>query len=145
MKKTLIIILFILIVFFLASLDNKLEGPYYVVRVIDGDTFVVRINDENIRIRLIGVDAPESVHVDKTKNTEEGKKAALFLKKLIENKKVYLEYDIKRKDKYGRTLAYAYLDDEMINLILIREKNAEILFISPNYKYEDKFIEEYNR
>ena len=78
-----------------------------VERIIDGDTIVL---DGEERIRLIGVDTPETVHP--TKPVEYfGKEASAFTKKIVHGKEVRLEYDEDTKDRYGRTLAYVYLKD----------------------------------
>lgn len=78
-----------------------------VERVIDGDTIVVRGVG---RVRLIGVDTPETV--DPRRAVEFfGREASAFTKRLLEGQRVRLEYDRERTDRYGRTLAYVYLHD----------------------------------
>lgn len=111
-------VLCLLWILFSCSSTNA-DGPYYqVVRIVDGDTFVL----EHIgKIRLIGVNTPE------TKDPRRpvqffGKEASQFLTKLISGKKVKLEYDQQKKDKFQRTLAYAYLPDGThINAKIIAE------------------------
>lgn len=120
-----------------------LYGAYKVVRVVDGDTFVVDIDGTETKIRLIGIDTPESVHVDESRNTEEGLVASDFTKALLKDESVYLEYDVSTTDKYGRTLAYAYLSDgeTMINALLLSEGMAQVFTVQPNCKYADVFLE----
>ncbi len=78
-----------------------------VVRVVDGDTLLL---DRNERVRLIGVDTPETV--DPRRPVQRfGKEASAFTKRMVEGKKVRLEYDQDRRDRFGRTLAYVYLED----------------------------------
>lgn len=118
------------------------SGPYEVVRVIDGDTFVVTIDDTETTIRMIGIDAPESVASEDyyEENTPEGLVASEFTKKLLSSASVALEYDVETTDKYGRTLAYVYLDDmTMINELLLENGMAELCIIPPNEKYSDRF------
>jgi endonuclease YncB( thermonuclease family) len=82
-----------------------------VERVVDGDTVVVRLDGQQIKVRLIGVDAPESV--DPRKPVERfARESAAFLRQLVEGKRVRLAYEPAgaRVDKYGRTLAYLYLE-----------------------------------
>ena len=91
-----------------------------VTRVIDGDTLVL---DGGERVRLIGVDTPETVHPNKPVERF-GKEASAFTRGRAEGKKVRLEYDpgTGRKDRYGRTLAYIYLPDgTLLNLEIVRQ------------------------
>lgn len=112
---------------------------YDVIRVIDGDTFVVDLDGTEERVRLIGVDAPESVHPDQSKNVPEGKTASAYMNDLLAGKKIALEFDIQERDKYGRLLAYAYLDGNMVNLLLLESGNARLATYPPNVKYVDRF------
>lgn len=116
---------------------TNLDGPYTVEYVYDGDTF--KINGE--KIRLIGVDTPESVHRDESRNTEEGKIASNFSKDTLTGKDVYLEYDVQECDDYGRTLAYVYLDGKLYEDILLEKGYARAMTIVPNVKYADHFAE----
>jgi micrococcal nuclease len=82
-----------------------------VLRIVDGDTVVVVCDGRPVTVRLIGVDTPESVHPRKPVERF-GREAAAFLKTLIQGKPVRIEYEPgpSRRDKYGRTLAYLYLE-----------------------------------
>lgn len=89
-----------------------------VKRVIDGDTLLLA-NDE--RVRLIGVDTPETQHPQKPVE-HFGKEAYLFTKRTVEGKEVRLEYDWQRKDRHGRLLAYVYLmDGDFLNAEIIKQ------------------------
>lgn len=115
---------------------------YKVVRVVDGDTFVASVNGADTKVRLIGVDTPESVATGSNayKNCEEGKIASNFTKSLIEGKNIKLEYDVSPTDKYGRILAYVYLEDgRMLNKVLLESGYARLMTIQPNVKYVDEF------
>lgn len=82
-----------------------------VVRVVDGDTLVVRLDDgtEN-STRLIGIDCPESVNPDESLNTVEGDVASEYVKSIIhEGTDVWLEKDVSDVDKYGRWLRYVWM------------------------------------
>lgn len=90
---------------------------YTVERVIDGDTIKLT-NGESVR--LIGIDTPESRVNAKTKRDSErtgqdietitkmGKEATEFMRESFGHTKLRLEYDVQKKDKYGRTLGYLY-------------------------------------
>ncbi|MGI6257262.1 MAG: thermonuclease family protein [Anaerovoracaceae bacterium] len=121
--------------------DPVLEGPYPVVRVVDGDTIVVRVRRENEKIRLIGIDTPEAVHPDPSRNIPYGQVASDYTKKMLEGREVYLEFDVSHRDKYGRLLAYVYLDGRMFNEMLLEEGHARAGTYPPNVKYEDRFYQ----
>ena len=123
--------------------NPELAGAYEVVRVVDGDTFVALIAGEKVKVRLIGVDTPESVHPDKSKNTEAGKTASDYTKEMLDGKSVYLEYDVDTYDRYDRMLAYVYLSDgtTMLNRLLLESGNASVMTVQPNVKYADEFYE----
>lgn len=109
-----------------------------VIRIIDGDTIEVEIDDEVKSIRLIGIDAPEI----EGKSKEKGIISKNFLKNLIGNETVRLESDETQDDKdiYNRLLRYVFLKDgRMINGEMIKSKMAkEYTFIVP-YKYQEIF------
>ena len=117
------------------------DDSYLVTRVVDGDTIVVEINGTEEKVRLIGIDTPESVHPDADRNVEYGKIASAFTEEQIEGKLVSLEFDVQERDKYGRLLAYVYLDDKMFNEMLLAEGHAMVATYPPNVKYVDRFLE----
>ena len=95
-----------------------------VVRVVDGDTVVVKENEKNITVRLVGVNTPETVHP--TKPVEHyGKEASRFTTNLLKGEKVYLAGEPLpgALDRYGRTLAYVYRapDGLFVNAEIIRQ------------------------
>lgn len=112
---------------------------YPVTRVVDGDTIVVNINGVDEKVRLIGIDTPESVHPDSTLNSELGKIASDFTTKLLSGKSVTLEMDVQERDKYGRILAYVYLDGVMVNKTLLSAGMAQVATYPPNVKYVEDF------
>ncbi len=95
--------------------DMKVE----VNRVVDGDTIVVDYEGRLIRLRLIGVDTPETVHPFKPVEFY-GKQASEYLKKLLTGQEISLRFEPNKMDKYGRLLAYVYLDDLLVNEEIIR-------------------------
>lgn len=105
-----------------------------VKRVVDGDTLVLEKEGTEYKVRLIGVNTPESVHLDKTKNTEFGKVASEFTKKRLENKTVDVEFDAGPTDRYGRLLVYLYVDGVSYNEVLLEEGMAQVMIYSPNVK-----------
>ena len=125
--------------------DVELLGPYTVTKVVDGDTIDVLADGIKIRVRMIGVNTPESVAPDETSNNEYGKIASDFTKEKLSDKNVWLEYDIEKEDKYGRDLAYVYYEEDgqmkMFNKTLLEIGYAEVMIIEPNSKYSETFFE----
>jgi micrococcal nuclease len=95
---------------------SEAEQQYVIERVVDGDTLVL-VGGE--RVRLIGVDTPETVHPRRPVEPL-GPEASQFTKQMVEGKAVRLEFDKERRDRYGRLLAYVYVDGVMLNEELIR-------------------------
>ena len=91
--------------------------PRVVTRVVDGDTIVL---DGGERVRLIGVDTPETKHPQKPVQYF-GREATAFTRRIAEGRAVRLEYDQRPNDRYGRTLAYVFLaDGRLLNAEIIR-------------------------
>ncbi len=114
-------------------------GNYKVIRVVDGDTLEVDFNGTKEKVRLIGVDTPESVHPNAEKNSEEGKLTSKYTKSKLEGKEVALEFDVQERDRYGRLLAYVWFDGEMYNKHLLSIGYAKVATYPPNVKYVDDF------
>lgn len=110
---------------------------YQVTKITDGDT--IRINDgspKGLRIRLIGIDAPETRKV-REKSMCYGREAKAYLTNLLRGKEVRYELDKDPKDQYGRTLAYVYLrDGTFVNAEMVRNGYAIAVVFRPNVKYE---------
>ena len=93
------------------------EREYLVERVVDGDTLLLANRE---RVRLLGVDTPETVAPDRPVEPF-GKAASEFTRRLVEGQNVRLGFDKERVDRFGRTLAYVYLEDgTLLNEELIR-------------------------
>lgn len=109
-------------------------------RVIDGDT--VELADGRL-VRYIGIDTPEvrrRMGEAWVKDPEPYAEAATEAnRRLVEGKTVRLEYDVRTHDKYGRILAYVYVDDRMVNDALLEAGYAHLLTIPPDVKYVERF------
>lgn len=118
------------------------NGFIEVKKVVDGDTFWVDNGTEKgEKIRLIGVDAPESRKTFKKEVGYYGKEAKEYLVNLLSDKKVKLEYDVSHTDRYGRTLAYVYLEDgTFVNAELVKNGFAMVMTVPPNVKYAELFL-----
>lgn len=130
--------------------ESGAYGDVPVVHVYDGDTIKL-VNGE--KVRLIGIDTPESsqnkkLFRDAERSGEDinkilamGRKAAAHTRGLLDGRRVRLEFDIERRDKYGRLLAYVYrLDDGIfINQEIISNGYAYPMTIPPNIRHADEF------
>jgi micrococcal nuclease len=113
-----------------------------VIKIVDGDTFWIDDGTEKGRkIRLIGVDAPETRRTSRKEVGYYGAESKAFLAKLISGKEVRLEYDVDQEDRYGRILAYAYLHDgTFVNAELLRKGYAMVMTVPPNVRFADEFL-----
>jgi micrococcal nuclease len=150
MIKKALVYFFLPFALFGASAAQGAPKLYTVQRVIDGDTFKLS-NGE--RVRLIGVDTPETKLNDKLKRDARrtnqdaqtiiamGRQSKDFSKKLLEGKRVRLEFDAQRRDRYGRMLAYVYLKDgTFVNAELLKQGYAQLMTVPPNVKHKDLFV-----
>jgi micrococcal nuclease len=110
-----------------------------VQRVVDGDTFVAMVKGRRERIRVIGVDTPESVDPNRP-DEPFGKEASDFAKHYLDGETVRLAGDVEPRDRYGRMLAYVWLRDGTFwNALLAAEGYAQQLTIPPNVTYASLF------
>ncbi len=112
-----------------------------VVSVVDGDTIqVCCIGWKREKVRYIGVNTPETKHP--TKGVEQfGKEASEANRKLVDGKTVRLEFDVQEQDRYGRLLAYVYLEEgTFVNAWLVQHGYAVVMTIPPNVKHQELFL-----
>jgi len=125
----------------IAVSTNSTTNLYDVVKVVDGDTLDVRINGTVERLRLIGINTPETV--DPRKPVEcFGIEASNKAKTVLAGKKVSLEADSSQdeRDKYGRLLRYVFLEDGTnFNLMMVRDGFAYEYTYETPYKYQKEF------
>lgn len=112
------------------------------IRVVDGDTLIVFMNGREERIRLIGVDAPESVSSNEEENSVFGERASEYTKEALSpGTKVFLTFDEEREDQYGRILAYVWTDSDLQNMDALFQKQlladgyAIAIHYEPNTMY----------
>jgi micrococcal nuclease len=118
----------------------RAEGPPpthgVVSRVIDGDTILVRSGGRTLDVRLLGINTPETVHPRKPVECF-GPEASRYAKRLLTGASVRLQYDRELRDRYGRFLAYVYLERDgapelFVNARMVSEGFARTLPILPN-------------
>lgn len=116
-------------------------GPFPVLDVIDGDTARVERGGHPVTVRLIGVDAPETVHPNLPVQCF-GPQASDYTTQLLNGRQVKLEYDPApgRVDRYGRELAYLWLPDgQLANLLLIDSGHAREADYGHPYRHAEAF------
>jgi micrococcal nuclease len=121
--------------------NTRSEILYKVDRVVDGDTVDVVIDGRVERVRLIGINTPETVHPSKPVECF-GVEASNKAKNTLSGEKVFLEFDDTqgRLDKYGRFLAYVFLEDGTnFNLSMINDGYAYEYTYDLSYKYQSEF------
>ncbi|MFQ5952688.1 MAG: thermonuclease family protein [Candidatus Omnitrophota bacterium] len=115
--------------------ETAAPDEYRVTWVVDGDTIEL---GNGKRVRYLGIDTPEVRRRVGGKWQYLPEKYAVEAKNyndtLVRNKNVKLEFDTRKEDKYGRWLAYVYVNDKMVNAELLREGLASVFIIPPNVK-----------
>lgn len=123
-----------------------------VLSVTDGDTFHARLDGRDERVRLIGVNCPEIAHPDLgIKEEPYGREGKAYTERTLMGRTVWLEFDVQERDKYGRLLAYAWLEQptsgseeevraKMFNARLLVDGYAQVMTVPPNVKYADLFV-----
>jgi len=150
-----ILLLFFCFLFTCSFSDNLV--PVKIAYVIDGDTYKVWYQGKKQSVRLIGIDTPESKRNNRAelqsrqfgKDIEEiielGKQTKKYAMNFIKaGQTIYLEFDVRQTDRYGRLLAYVWLDKEktrMINEILIQDGYAVVYTVPPDVKYAERLLQ----
>lgn len=142
MKK----VLFILLLFLYINVKAEtIEVTYK--NCIDGDTAWFTTEDSDIKVRFIGINAPELEHEETPKEyySEEAKN---YVCERLENaKKIELEFDPNsdKQDKYDRYLAWVFIDDNLFQKDIVKNGYAKVAYLYDEYKYSDIIIknEEY--
>lgn len=123
--------------------ENEEHRWRKVVRITDGDTISLESEDggKPERVRLIGIDAPETRNTGRKVKHPFGDDSKDYLDGLLSERVVRLEYDVVNKDRYGRTLAYVYLKDgTFVNAVMLAEGYAQVMTYPPNVKHVDLFL-----
>ncbi|MDP9483168.1 MAG: thermonuclease family protein [Chloroflexota bacterium] len=112
------------------------------VRVVDGDTIVVRLGGQDRRLRYIGIDTPETVKPDSPIEWL-GREASEANRALVEGRTVVLERDVSETDRFGRLLRYVWLADgghwTLVQLELVYRGFAQIETDPPDVRYAERF------
>ncbi len=116
-----------------------------VVRVVDGDTISVDLGGRETKVRLVGIDTPETKDPRKAVQCFGREASARTADLLPVGTGVRLAYDVERNDRYGRTLAYVYRKESartgsFVNADLVRDGYASAYTYPPNVAHADEFV-----
>jgi micrococcal nuclease len=103
-----------------------------VVHAVDGDTIIVDVAGRTEKVRILGADTPETVDPRKPVQCYGPEASAHTKMRLPPGTRVSLETDAEKRDKYGRLLAYVYVDGTRYDDELLRLGYARLLIIAPN-------------
>ena len=106
-------------------------------KCVDGDTAWFNLKNKQIKARFLAIDTPESTN----KIEEYGKEASKFTCDLLNNAShIQIEYDDNsdKQDKYNRELVWVFVDEKLLQELVVKEGLAEVRYIYGNYKYLDQ-------
>ncbi|WP_301107642.1 thermonuclease family protein [Sporosarcina sp.] len=114
--------------------------PVELVKTIDGDTIKIMYEGEEKNVRYLLIDTPETNHPRLGKQPF-GQEAKVRNQELLQKGQLEIEFDIGEKyDKYGRLLAYIYIDGKSVQEQLLKEGLARVAYVyPPNTRYLDEF------
>jgi len=126
----------------LVALITLSSAKISVRQVYDGDTVALSTGEH---VRYLGVDAPEMDHKG-GKSDFMAREARDVNAKLVQGKPVRLEFDQERSDRYGRLLAYVFLENgDMVNALILKNGLARVFQQPPNLKYSSLLLDSQRR
>ena len=138
-----LLVLFLLFPFSIYADRDKVE----LFKCVDGDTARFIYKKQEIKVRFLGINAPETEKDDKDAEPYGEDSANYVCRKLKNAKKIELEYDKEsdKTDKYDRTLAYVFLDDKLLEVDILKKGYATVKYAKKSFKYYDDLVnaEEY--
>ena len=116
-----------------AAVSKKQTAKF--VRAIDGDTAELKVKGKKYTFRFLAIDTPETVKPN-TKVAFMGKRASNYTKTALKKaKKIQIQYDGSKTDRYGRRLAWIWVDGKLLQKQLVQKGYARVYYIYGNYKY----------
>lgn len=137
MKRVLVWLLIFTLILIPITIDAKTTTKAVsFARCVDGDTAVFIVDDEEVKFRFLAIDTPETVHPTKEEEAY-GKQASEYTCNLLTNaKEILIEYENNNKqDKYGRDLAWVWVDQKLLQDELIKKGYGKVAYIYGNYRY----------
>ena len=143
MKKLLIIIS--LLIIFVPIKAFALEGEEEVTlsNCVDSTSARFILNNEEIKVKFIGIEAGEFIITNELDEINGGSVDEYVCSLLKNAEKIKIEYEpnISEKDKYGRTNAWVFVDDELLESHLVSLGYAKVAFLYDDYKYNEEILE----
>jgi micrococcal nuclease len=139
MKKLFFVMMIIIISCTVVYAENE-RIPVKYIKTSDGDTARFEIDGKSVRVRFLGVNTPEVAGENKTEEPY-GNEAMAYTKNKLDNAtNIEIEYDknADKEDRFGRILAYIWVDGELFQEELVRNGYAKTYMIKSNYKYADE-------
>jgi micrococcal nuclease len=112
-----------------------------VVRVVDGDTLVATVAGEDLTIRLLNIDTPETKHPELPVQCSGPEASAFLTRRLPAGTEIELEYDEEHTDRYGRTLAGVFEADSLISAEIAQEGLGVPVVFEPNRRFYDQVVD----
>ena len=135
---------FLFILLFIPFISvNASKEKVTLSKCVDGDTARFIIKGEDVKVRFLGINSPE-IETNNKKGEEYGEEAKKYTCKKLKNaNKIQIEYDSNsdKEDKYGRTLAYVFVDDKLLESMILKRGYATVKYVKENYKYYDELID----
>ena len=124
----------------MAGAPGDTSGPFLVTKVVDGDTLWVQRGGQVVKLRLIGIDTPETRDPRKPVQCF-GREASAAAETMVAGRQVLLESDPSQGavDRYGRELVYVWVDGELLNLQMIQGGFAHEYTYDVPYRYQSLF------
>lgn len=141
-KKIIFLLIGILLLslpaFVYGNVEDRISVKY--LKTSDGDTARFELDGENVRVRFLGINTPEVSGENKVEEPY-GNEALEYTKNKLENaNKIEIEYDdiADHEDRYGRKLAWIWVDDELFECELLEQGLAKTYMLKNNYKYANE-------
>lgn len=138
MKKVSLFII-LLLIFNLTVFAANQKIPVSLDKCIDGDTAKFVLEEKIITVRFLAIDTPESVDTGKEVEPYSKEASEYTCNKLKSAKQIYILYDENsdQKDKYNRELAWVFVDNELLNNLIVRNGYAKVAYLYGDYLYTD--------
>lgn len=136
------IIILIIILLLPININAITKDKVEIFKCVDGDTARFVMNKKEIKVRFLGIDSPE-IEKNGVPAEEYGEEAKNYTcRKLKQANKIELVYEDNsdKTDKYDRVLAYVFVDDKLLEELIVKNGYAKVKYINKNYKYYDTLI-----